>query len=134
MGHGIQVGKLVYNVIEADWKGEVMGAKQRPKNRFLQLRLSVTNSAREEMGLPLLNLLDANGNRVPEYAEIESNSEWLGLVRRVQPTLTDTGAIYFDVPVGAYKLEVVDNSDPENEKVALVDIPASLAPPPAAGK
>jgi hypothetical protein len=39
--------------------------------------------------------------------------------------------IYFDVPVGTYKLEVVDNSMADSEQTAFIEIPASLAPPPS---
>jgi hypothetical protein len=129
MGERIQVGKLVYNVTEAEWKGEVEGAKQLPKDRFLQLRVSVTNSGGAEVALPMLRLIDAKGAEIPEFTEIESNTRWMGVIRRLQPALTETGFLFFDVPVGAYKLEVVDNSNPDDERVAHVEIPASLAPP-----
>ncbi len=130
----MQVGKLFYQVLEANWVTEVQGAKNPPKNRVLQLRLTVTNSGGQEVSMPLLRLIDANGKERLEIAEIEENSQWLGSLRRLQPALSEEGSIYFDVPVGAYKLEVVDNSNPEDGKLAHIEIPASLTPPVNAGQ
>ena len=130
MGQKVQVGKIVYSVLEAEWRSDVPGGKQPPKNRVLQLTMSITNSSSQEMSMPTLRLLNANNDEFPEYTEIEGNMYWLGLLRRLQPSLTETSAIYFDVPIGAYKLEVVDHSDAENEKTSYIEIPASLAPPP----
>ncbi len=130
MGQKVQVGKIVYSVLEAEWRTDVPGGKQTPRNRVLQLTLSITNSSSQEMSIPTLRLLSLKREEFPEYTEIESNTSWLGLLRRLQPSLTETAAIYFDVPIGAYKLEVVDHSDAENEKASYIDIPASLAPPP----
>ena len=113
---------------------EVQGSKVQPKNRVLQLRLTVTNSGGQEATMPLLRVIDANGKETMEIAEIEENSQWFGSVRRLQPALSEEGSIYFDVPVGAYKLEVVDNSNPEDEKLAHIEIPASLTPPVATGQ
>ncbi len=129
MGQRVQVGKLHYQVLEAEWQTEVQGAKQPPKNRILRLRMTVTNSGGQETSMPLLHLIDAAGNEIMEIAELEGNSSWLGALRRLQPAITEEGSIYFDVPVGAYKLVVVDQTIPDDEKTALIEIPASLAPP-----
>ncbi len=131
IGHKVQAGKLSYQVIDAQWINEVPGAKTPPKNRILQLQILVTNSGAQEISIPFLRLLDGAGNEIPEVGEIEANSRWLGMIRRLQPSITEDGAIYFDVPVGGYKLEVIDPSDAENEQAAMIDIPASLAPPAA---
>lgn len=130
MGQKVQVGKIVYSVLEAEWRTDVPGGKQTPKNRILQLTMAVTNSSSQEMSIPTLRLINAKSEEHPEFTEIEGNMNWLGLLRRLQPSLTETAAIYFDVPIGAYKLEVVDHSNAEDEKTAYIDIPASLAPPP----
>jgi len=132
IGEKVQVGKLHYQVVDAQWKAEASGMKEPPKNRVLQVHFTVTNSAGGEVSIPLLRLIDADGKEIAEIAEIEGNPKWMGLIRRLQPAITEEGLIYFDVPVGSYKLEVVDNSEGEDEKVALIEIPASLAPPPAA--
>ena len=111
---------------------EVQGAKSPPKNRILHLHLNVTNAGALEASLPFLRLIDGAGNEIMELADLEGNHRWLGMMRRMQPALTEDGFVYFDVPVGAYKLEVVDNTIADDEKVAYIEIPASLAPPPQA--
>jgi hypothetical protein len=132
LGQKVQVGQLVYQVLEAQWLTEVPGGRQNPKNRILQLHITITNSGGQEIPLPFLRLVDSGGNSIPEFAEIEGNNRWMGALRRFQPALTEGGLIYFDVPIGAYKLEIIDNTDADNERLAYVDIPASLAPPPVA--
>ena len=132
IGQKVQVGKLFYQVIEAQWMTEVQGAKQPPKNRILHLHLNVTNAGALEASLPFLRLIDGAGNEITELSDLEGNPRWLGMLRRMQPALTEDGFVYFDVPVGAYKLEVVDNTIADDEKVAYIEIPASLAPPPQA--
>ena len=132
IGQKVQVGKLFYQVIEAQWMAEVQGAKQPPKNRILHLHLNVTNAGAMEASVPFLRLIDGAGNEIMELSDLEGNPRWLGMLRRMQPALTEDGFVYFDVPVGAYKLEVVDNTLADDEKVAYIEIPASLAPPPLA--
>lgn len=130
IGQKVQVGKLFYQVVDAQWGADAPGAKQPAKNRVLQLHFTVTNSSHDEASIPFLRLIDANGNEVMELADIEGNSKWMGTVRRLRPSITEEGFIYFDVPIGAYKFEVVDNTVADDEKVAYIEIPASLAPPP----
>ena len=132
IGQKVQVGKLFYQVIEAQWMGEVQGAKQPPKNRVLHLHLNVMNAGALEASVPFLRLIDGAGNEIMEMSDLEGNPRWLGMLRRMQSALTEDGFVYFDVPVGAYKLEVVDNTLADDEKIAYIAIPASLAPPPLA--
>ncbi len=132
IGQKVQVGKLFYQVIEAQWMGEVQGAKQPPKNRVLHLHLNVMNAGALEASVPFLRLIDGAGNEIMEMSDLEGNPRWLGMLRRMQPALTEDGFVYFDVPVGAYKLEVVDNTLADDERIAYIEIPASLAPPPQA--
>lgn len=129
IGQRATAGRLSYLVADAEWRQDVPGGRQPAKNRVLQLHLLITNSGGMEANIPMLRLLDAAGNEIGEVSEIEGNPRWLGMIRRLQPSMTEEGNIYFDVPVGAYRLEVVDNSDSDAEKVAYVEIPASLAPP-----
>jgi hypothetical protein len=129
IGQRVQVGKLFYQVTEAKWITEIQGAKQPPKNRILQLHLTVTNGGTAPATLPFLRLMDAAGAERTEVSDLEQNQGWLGMLRRLAPSRTEEGFVYFDVPVGAYKLEVVDNSNADDEKIAYIEIPASLTPP-----
>lgn len=130
MGERVPVGRLVFRVLEADWKAEIEGAKFPPKNRFLQVRIAITNNGNQEVALPYLKLVDGTGKETYEFSDIETNSQWMGAIRHLRPAATEEGMIFFDVPVGGYKLEVIDGSDAENEKTAYVTIPAALTPPP----
>jgi hypothetical protein len=125
MGDRMQVGPLIYTVLDSEWKtslGESAETKY-PKSRFLILRLSVTNSGVSECAIPSLTLEDAAGNRYQEGVDGQAIPEWLAVLRRVKPAETEQGRIYFDVPTGAYKLRVTDDADPEQAKVAWIEIP-----------
>jgi hypothetical protein len=139
MGERASVGKLVYNVTEATWKpvlGE--GATPRvPEHRFLLIRLNVTNSGPEPVGIPLLHVFDATGKQHRELDNGEHVEGWMGLLRMIGSTETKQGAILFDVPPASYKLQITDGADAENEIIAYVDVPFQmdadpvLAQPPA---
>lgn len=129
IGQRATVGRMSYLVVDAAWRQDMPGGRQPVKNRILQLHMMITSGAGAEATVPMLRLVDGAGNEISELAEIESDPKWLGMIRRLQPALTEEGNIYFDVPVGAYRLEVVDNTEPDVEKIAYVEIPASLAPP-----
>jgi hypothetical protein len=133
MGERVQAGPLIYNVFDAQWKTELgEGAQARsPKNRFLLIQLTVTNSGGTETFAPPLKLEDARGNAIAEDPGGESVPNWLGFLRKLAPAQTEQGRVLFDVPVGAYRLRVADGSiDPTQEKWALIDIPLRLEPEP----
>src|SRR5438552_2982873 len=58
MGERVPVGPLTYTVIESAWRTELGDAVQprRPERRFLLITLSVTNSSKSEVSIPLLHL------------------------------------------------------------------------------
>jgi hypothetical protein len=131
MGQPVQVGPLIYTILEAEWS-EQLGdppSVRTPQQRFLEIRLSVTNSGAGPSGVPALRLVDAQGRTYEELSDGEGLREWLGYLRSVKPAQTERGRVLFDVPVGAYRLRLANDADPENEKVALVDIPLQLGSP-----
>lgn len=134
MGEQAQVGALVYTVTDADYLdqlGDAPGART-PKNRFLAIRLSVTNGGAGLSGIPPMSLHDSAGNVVAqEVDDAEGLAEWLGSLRHVQAAETIRGRVLFDVPPSAYRLRVSNDADPDNERAALVDIPLHFTPPPA---
>jgi uncharacterized protein DUF4352 len=127
MGERVQVGTLIYNVLEAEWKDE-MGQKT-PAHRFLVLRLTITNSGGKEARPPLLTLVHTSGSEHAELSEIEGLKDWLGLLRRLDPAATEDGRIVFDVARGAYKLRLSDGGEPGQENTAMVEIPLQLETP-----
>jgi hypothetical protein len=128
MGERVTVGQVIYNILHAEWKQTLAeGAGGRtPRNRFLVLRVSVTNSGPSEVGLPLLSLYDPNGKQYRELDDIQDLPGWLGLYRMLKQVESHQGTIVFDVPPGAYKLQVTDGGEPGNEIIAYVDIPLNL--------
>lgn len=129
MGEKVQVGSLVYTVLEADWKTQLTDAvgSKAPAHRYLFLNVSINNTGASEVAVPLLEIQNTAGQGTPEVSEgIDEVGEWMGLLRIIQPNQTLQGLMIFDVPVGAYKLKLTDGGDIESEKIALVEIPVSI--------
>lgn len=141
MGERASVGKLIYNVTEAQWKTSLgEGSSTRvPQRRFLLVKMIVTNSGSDQVGLPLLSLYDASGESHRELDNGEGVEGWMGFLRVLGSVETREGTLLFDVPPASYKLQITDGADPENEQVAYIDIPLRLdadpvlSEPPAIG-
>jgi hypothetical protein len=128
MGERVQAPPFVYTVVEAQWRSELGEGGRLPKNRFLFVRISATNGAGQAANIPAFRLESADGkSSYPEETDdMEAVTDWLGLLRSVDPSQTETGYVVFDAPVGAYKLLMYDGSDVENERFAVVEIPVHL--------
>jgi len=134
MGDRVQVGPLIYNILDTEWKTELgEGTDARtPKHRFLLIQLSVTNSGARETAIPPVTLEDPRG---VTWSEVTTSGEgvtnWLGILRKLAPAQTEQGRVVFDVPTGAFRLRVTDDSaEPGKEIAALVEIPLRLEPEP----
>ena len=130
MGEAVQVGPVVYNVLDAEWQPQIAGSgsPKLPKNNFLILRLNITNAGNTELTLPLLQLEDEKGAEHFEVSELAGVEEWLGLLRPIRPSDTIQGRIVFDVAPANYRLRVTDGGEPGEEATALVEIPLKLRP------
>jgi hypothetical protein len=130
MGQKVRVGPFTYTVLEARWKASLSNDPQArfPRNRYVIIRLSVTNSGSDEAAFPQLTLQSGTGQEYQEIIEgVSAVPSWLApLTRNVKPAQTDTGNIVFDVPLGAYKLKVPEPEDVDTPKFALIDIPVQL--------
>jgi len=129
MGQGVQVGPLTYNVLETSWKSQLGGGPSAriPKNRFLLVKLSITNGADQKTPVPEMALYNAAGQTFQEITEgVESVPKWLGVLRNLSAVQTDEGVVVFDAPLGAYKLEVRDGGELGLEKKALIELPLQL--------
>jgi hypothetical protein len=131
MGEAVQVGPLIYTVLDAEWFDQLGDPPnvRVPQQRFLAIRVSVTNSGSGPSGVPTLRLEDSRGKAHEELTNGEGLSDWLGYLRTVKAAQTERGRLLFDVPLGTYRLRVVNDADPENERVALVEIPLQLGSP-----
>ncbi len=128
MGERVQVGPLIYTILEADWLNELPGeaSPRIPQNKFLTIRATVTNSGNREVNMPLLNLVDAGNRQILEVEDGKGVEEWFGLYRAIKPADTLPGRFVFDVKPGNYKLLLTDGGDLEKEATALVSIPLRL--------
>ncbi|MEK7409178.1 MAG: DUF4352 domain-containing protein [Acidobacteriota bacterium] len=132
MGERVQVGPLIYTVLEGEWRDQ-LGAPpnlRTPQHRFLILRLSVTNSGARESSIPPLTLIGPGDQSYPELTNGEGVEQWLGYLRSLSAAGTEHARVLFDVPSGSYRLRVVNEAEPEEERAALIDIPFQAPPAP----
>jgi hypothetical protein len=129
MGEKAEAGLIVYSVLEFAWRtqlGEAPNARL-PRDRFLLLRLSVTNGSPHEVAVPLVTLVSMGGKEYPELTDGAGVEDWFGVLRRLEPNETAFGWVLFDAPRADYQLRVSDDAfDPADAKLALIQIPLRL--------
>lgn len=125
MGERASVGLLSYNVLEASYVSQLgdSGQSKIPQNRYLVVRMSITNGGPKEMELPLFRLVDASGAEFGEVQEADFLKGWFGLIRKIGPTQTEEGRILFDVKPKVYKLIVTDGAETGKEQMGFIEIP-----------
>jgi len=130
MGERIRIGEITYSVVESAWRtqlGESFKVRT-PEQRFLLVKISVTNGTGKDISIPLLTLEGASGQTYRELASGEGVENWFGVLRTISPGETQQGNIVFDVPLTSYKLRVPDVADGGLEKYVSVQIPLRLDP------
>jgi hypothetical protein len=128
MGERVPVGQLTYSVVDSAWRNQ-LGESFRvrsPEQRFLLIRVSVTNGTGKEVSIPLLTLEGTNGQTYRELANGEGVENWFGLLRTISPGETQQGNVVFDVPLTSYKLRVPDIADAGLERYVAVVIPLRI--------
>lgn len=129
MGEKVQVGPLTYTVLEAQWKPSLneSGSGRPPKNRYLFVKVTATNSGAKAETLPTFQLIGDNSEPRQEVTEgVQDVPNWFGVLRRVQPAQTEQGYAVFDAPIAAYKLVISDGGEVGAEKFAHVELPVQL--------
>jgi uncharacterized protein DUF4352 len=131
MGELTTVGPVLYNVLETEWRTDLgsTGDAAIPENKFLLVRLSITNSGNHQIAVPLLSVDDPEGESHMELDEVKGVPDWLGLLRILEPASSIQGTIVFDVPSGDYQLRVTDCGDLESERTALINMPLTITTP-----
>ena len=130
MGERVPVGQMTYSVVESAWRtqlGESLKIRT-PEQRFLLIKVSVTNGTGKDVSIPLLTLEGNNGQTYREIADGQGVDNWFGALRTISPGQTQQGNILFDVPLTSYKLRVPDINDSGFESYASVDIPLRIDP------
>jgi hypothetical protein len=125
MGERVPSGSLVYNVFDNQWKTQLGDGPQTriPKDRFLLVRLSITNGGTQELIVPNLSLVDDSGETYTELSDGSQVPSWIGFLRRVRPAESVQGNIVFDVAPKHYELRVSDEND---QKTAAIDLPLNF--------
>ena len=128
MGENVPVGQMTYVVIESAWRNQ-LGESFRvrsPEQRFLLLKISVTNGTGQDAPIPLLTLEGNNGQTYRESTNGEGVDSWFGLLRTISPGQTQQGNIVFDAPLSSYKLRIPDIGDAGLERNVSVQIPLRM--------
>lgn len=125
LGEKAQAGPLIYTVSSAEWSDRVgEGSEARtPVQRFLLVRLSVTNSGAGVSAIPSTELVDRNGKAYAEISDGRGVSDWMGTVRMVQAAQTEHGVVLFDASPGDYSLRVRHEAESDKQSSALIEIP-----------
>jgi hypothetical protein len=128
MGENVPVGQMTYVVVDSTWRNQLGQAfkARSPEQRFLLIKLSVTNGTGQDVAIPLLTLEGSDGQSYREVANGEGVDNWLGLLRTIGPGQNEQGNILFDVPLTSYNLHIPDVADPGLEKYVSVQIPLRL--------
>lgn len=126
MGEKVQVGPLVYQVLESNWRTELGGGGRTPRDRYLFVKVNITNTAGSAVAVPGLAIEGAGKTYNEVTEETDKVDNWFGLLRNIGPSQTEQGWIVFDAPMTAYKLIVTDAGEIGKEKFAHVDVPVQL--------
>lgn len=131
MGTPIEVGGLSYTVLGTEWRDDLQTdfGPRKPQHRFLLVTVSITNNGPQDANAPLLAVVGADGRETLELDKGDGVPQWLGLIRRIGSTQTQTGVLLFDVPPGDYRLRVSSGGDVEHEKTALIALPYRVEAP-----
>jgi hypothetical protein len=125
-GDKATVGTLVYNVTDtevADKLGDDPNNERTPQDRFFLVKVSISNSGPDEQPIPAMTLVDDGGHSYTELSDGAGVPGWLGVVRKVGPTQTETGVVLFDAPTRHYRLRL---NDPFDEKEIAIDVPLNF--------
>ena len=130
MGERVAVRTLIYNVLETEWKtqlGEGIESRQ-PVHRYLLVQVSVTNSGGTECSIPPMVLTDQKGQSYQEVMVGGAVPQWLGMLRKLGPAMTEQGRVVFDAPLASYRLRVASDDAPGDEQIAFIDLPLPIEP------
>jgi hypothetical protein len=125
LGQKATLGNLTYLGLETQWLpafGEGPAARA-AQNRFLLVRLSVSNGGNSEAAVPNFSVEDNTGRRFPELSDGAGVPDWIGALRTLAPADTLVGNAVFDVPTGHYTLHILDE---DSQHEARLDLPLNF--------
>ena len=92
-GEKASAGHLTYNVVDSQIFAQ-LGDEARPhvpKDRYLVVQVTVTNSSNVDNPIPAIELVSDAGKTYSEVTDGTGLTNWLGIVRHVGPGLTERG-------------------------------------------
>jgi len=125
LGEKVNLGHLTYLGIETQWF-PVFGegpSTRAPQNRFLVVRVSITNGGTSDAAVPNFIVEDNSGHRFAELTDGSGVQDWIGALRTLAPADTLVGNAVFDVPTGHYTLHILDE---DSQHEALLDLPLNF--------
>ena|ERR671912_2976983 len=125
MGEKVQIGPMVYQILESEWRTELGSGGRTPRDRYLFVRLSITNGSGSPAPVSTMTIEGAGKTYSEVTEDMDKVDNWLGLLRNIGGSQTEQGWIVFDAPMAAYKL-VITHGEIGQEKYAHVDIPVQL--------
>jgi hypothetical protein len=123
IGESFFVGYWSYRCDKARWQKTIgYGYSQEfPDAVFLVIDLAARNNDRTASVLPPLKLVDGEGREYDESSKAVLMEGSFGILKTLNPGVTGTGYVVFDVPRGKYALKVSGGFT--SGKYELVDLP-----------
>ena len=91
MGEKVQVGPLIYQVLQSDWRSELGSGGRTPRNRYMFVKLSITNTSGGTVSIPTLTI-EGGGQSYGEVTEdMDKVDNWFGLLRNIGGSQTEQG-------------------------------------------
>ncbi len=124
-GEKAEVGHLSYTIVDSQVLTQLgEDPSQRiPRERFMLVQISVTNSSNVDNPIPSVELVGDSGTTYQELSDGSGAPNWLGIVRHVGPGQTERGNVLFDAPAAHYKVRFKDEMS--NNEI-LADLPLSF--------
>jgi hypothetical protein len=106
MNQTVNVGVWSYEVTGARWANSIGSEfdRETPDAKFLLVELTIRNNDRTSSTLPPLKLIDSEQREYDESSKGAFLEGSFGLLKSVNPGVTASGTVVFDVPAGTYWL------------------------------
>lgn len=121
IGEDVYVGYWGYRCDDVRWQASIGDySKEYADARFLIVDLSIRNNDKTASVLPPLKLVDAEGREYDESSKGIFLEHSFGALKSLNPGVTSSGSIVFDVPRGSYALKV--SGGYTSGEFALIDL------------
>ncbi len=116
MNQNIKVDDLIYKVTKVETFTEMGSSmfKKETNGKFIKVYLDITNNAKETQQIftPRFKIIDNQDRKYDRLAEdMMYISDYLELGKQLQPGLTSSGAIVFELPKDSTELKLIIRGD-----------------------